>query len=76
MFNQQEFLIKQKDILETFENDSKTISMVLNGLMQIVELNIQPNTEIIIIEEEIPKLFQKGYFEMALKIQELYKKMI
>ena len=71
--NQQQLLEKQKQLLETFENESKTISIEINGIMQLTKLNIKTNTEIQLIEQELPKLINKGYISIAIKIQELIK---
>ena len=71
--NQQQLLEKQKKLLETFENESKTISIEINGIMQLTKLNIKTNTEIQLIEQELPKLINKGYISIAIKIQELIK---
>ena len=64
---------KQKQLLETFENEYKTILIEINGIMQLTKLNIKPNTEIQLIEQELPKLINKGYISIAIKIQELIK---
>ena len=66
---------KQKQLLETFENESKTISIEINGIMQLTKLNINTNTEIQLIEQELPKLINKGYISIAIKIQELIKEL-
>lgn len=68
-----QILEKQKQILETIENSSKTILLQVNGYMQITKFKIKSNTTIQEIEQDLPILFNTSQIAIATKISKLYQ---